>query len=496
MNLDLFKIEFFNFAVKFFEVISDGTWSIITTFGLDNLLDFYGSDRVNLRYGASAIAENILDVYNTILFIELFLLIWIVWVILWTFINFKDNSFQKKGAKNKYLAYYSLYKNKSFFVSKVVEFFWTLLPILVLFFIGYPSLVLLYLLEERIHPELIIKVIGHQWYWSYESDCGHINFINFVTGLDSREEFFDLIRAPIYHVGMYTRWYPFIFEYWVYRANGIEVTTLEELFYKWDTNCLIWGTLSGPMAFPYTDKASMMHFLSNSVENYNFIIDYSNVSNNNEYFATNVLENIFLKEALAEQFIDPFDLSNVYQYYLPYQWVDRLFDSFSYKYLWLDLDHFSDYTRYVRLENLMTFDRFECRSLTSDTFDSYLLKDYDLLYKGEKRLLEVDNRLILPTKTHIQFLVTSADVIHSFAIPSFGIKIDAIPGRLNQCFVFIKFEGTFFGQCSELCGVDHGYMPIVIEAVSYMYYYTSVQQYLGYYSDVYYASGWETLLSN
>ena len=85
---------------------------------------------------------------------------------------------------------------------------------------------------------------------------------------------------------------------------------------------------------------------------------------------------------------------------------------------------------------------------------------------GGLRLLEVDNRLVLPVNTHIRVLVTAADVLHSWAIPSFGVKVDACPGRLNQTSIFIKREGVYYGQCSEICGVNHGFMPIVVEAVN------------------------------
>lgn len=98
-------------------------------------------------------------------------------------------------------------------------------------------------------------------------------------------------------------------------------------------------------------------------------------------------------------------------------------------------------------------------------FDSYMIADDDL-EPGQLRLLEVDNRVVLPTNTHIRALITSSDVIHSWAIPSLGVKMDACPGRLNQVSMFIKREGVFYGQCSELCGSSHGFMPIVIEAVS------------------------------
>jgi len=81
-------------------------------------------------------------------------------------------------------------------------------------------------------------------------------------------------------------------------------------------------------------------------------------------------------------------------------------------------------------------------------------------------MLEVDNRVIVPELTHIRFVITSGDVIHSFACPSLGIKCDAYPCRLNQVSVFINREGVFYGQCSEICGILHSSMPIVIESVN------------------------------
>ena len=98
-------------------------------------------------------------------------------------------------------------------------------------------------------------------------------------------------------------------------------------------------------------------------------------------------------------------------------------------------------------------------------FDSYIVPESDLEF-GTLRMLEVDNRVIIPELTHTRFIVTSGDVIHSFACPALGIKCDAYPGRLNQVSVFINREGVFYGQCSEICGILHSSMPIVIESVS------------------------------
>jgi len=99
------------------------------------------------------------------------------------------------------------------------------------------------------------------------------------------------------------------------------------------------------------------------------------------------------------------------------------------------------------------------------SFESYMIQDEDL-QPGQPRLISVDNRLVLPTNKVIQVLVTGGDVLHSFAMPSLGVKKDAVPGRLNETWMNIEKAGIYRGQCSEICGTGHGYMPIVIEALS------------------------------
>nr|QID48460.1 cytochrome c oxidase subunit II [Systolederus spicupennis] len=98
-------------------------------------------------------------------------------------------------------------------------------------------------------------------------------------------------------------------------------------------------------------------------------------------------------------------------------------------------------------------------------FDSFMLTE-NSLNKDSFRLLEVDNRTILPINTNIRILTSASDVLHSWTIPTLGIKIDAIPGRLNQGMFFIKRPGLMFGQCSEICGINHSFMPIAIEAIN------------------------------
>lgn len=106
------------------------------------------------------------------------------------------------------------------------------------------------------------------------------------------------------------------------------------------------------------------------------------------------------------------------------------------------------------------------------TFSSFLLRDEDREAAGKQdrseypRLLAVDNEVVVPVNTTVRVLVTGADVIHAFAMPSFGIKVDAVPGRINETFFKAEHEGIFYGQCSELCGKDHAFMPIGIRVVS------------------------------
>lgn len=108
-------------------------------------------------------------------------------------------------------------------------------------------------------------------------------------------------------------------------------------------------------------------------------------------------------------------------------------------------------------------------------FESVLVQEADLMV-GQKRLLEVDKRLVIPLNLTVRFIITSYDVLHAWSVPELGIKIDAVPGRLNQFVTLAIKPGLYYGQCSELCGVAHGFMPIVVQVVPYDDFLT----YLGY----------------
>nr|YP_010568099.1 cytochrome c oxidase subunit II [Limnonectes blythii]UZC57493.1 cytochrome c oxidase subunit II [Limnonectes blythii] len=107
---------------------------------------------------------------------------------------------------------------------------------------------------------------------------------------------------------------------------------------------------------------------------------------------------------------------------------------------------------------------YEYSDFANLAFDSYMTPSNDLT-PGQFRLLEVDNRMVTPMGTITRIIITAEDVLHSWAVPSLGIKMDAIPGRLNQTSFVTGIPGIFYGQCSEICGANHSFMPIVIEAL-------------------------------
>nr|YP_009388849.1 cytochrome c oxidase subunit II [Yasuhikotakia modesta]YP_009946690.1 cytochrome c oxidase subunit II [Yasuhikotakia eos]ARU81319.1 cytochrome c oxidase subunit II [Yasuhikotakia modesta]QOE76682.1 cytochrome c oxidase subunit II [Yasuhikotakia eos] len=102
-------------------------------------------------------------------------------------------------------------------------------------------------------------------------------------------------------------------------------------------------------------------------------------------------------------------------------------------------------------------------------FDSYMIPTQDLT-PGQFRLLETDHRMVIPMESPIRVLISAEDVLHSWAVPSLGMKMDAVPGRLNQVSFMTSRPGVFYGQCSEICGANHSFMPIVVEAVPLEYF--------------------------
>jgi len=234
---------------------------------------------------------------------------------------------------------------------KKLELWWCALPSLALISIGNPTFGLIFSLDPAIDPEITLKVIGHQWYWSYEYD------VTMKVAYDSPE-------------------------------------------------------------YKYTDRA---RFHAKWMEEH-----YPN----GKYYVRG--------RTLTEMLDSDFDGTD-WQAPTGEEFFQFIMDKNKYK----PVVHYSL------------------------KFDSYCVDTEDLFNIGLKRLLETTNPVVLPYSVPIKVLVTSADVLHSWAVPSLGIKIDAVPGRINQFILEIKRPGNFYGQCSELCGGMHGFMPINIQSVSY-----------------------------
>ncbi len=147
--------------------------------------------------------------------------------------------------------------------------------------------------------------------------------------------------------------------------------------------------------------------------------------------------------------------------------VVLLFIAFPSLHLLYSMDEVIDSSLTIKAIGHQWYWSYEYSDLEEDNieFDSYMIPTSDLDL-GDLRLLEVDNRIVIPVNTQVRVVVSGADVIHCFAVPSLGVKVDAIPGRLNQVSFLIKRPGVYYGQCSEICGSDHSFMPIVIEGVS------------------------------
>ena len=130
---------------------------------------------------------------------------------------------------------------------------------------------------------------------------------------------------------------------------------------------------------------------------------------------------------------------------------------------WLDRTDKADMT--LKVVGRQWYWSYEYPDNGNFTFDSTMIPELEIK-PGQHRLLEVDNKIVLPVDTNIRLLFTASDVLHSWTVPAFGVKMDSVPGRTNESWVRIGKEGVFYGQCSELCGVGHAYMPIAVEAVS------------------------------
>ena len=304
--------------------------------------------RVTFQDPVTPIAYGIIKLHDHIMFFLAVILFVVGYLLFSTYRKFYvgspngENMLKFEGREDYYAATDPVKEHLSFNVlfrtykinhGTTIEIVWTILPAFILLFIAVPSFALLYAMDEIIDPVLTVKIVGHQWYWSYEYSDYSITY---------------LIKSNVYKG---------TFSELEVMAKGMDYVEDEK-------------------------NKSLISYLYNEV-------------------------------VIPE---------------------------------------------------------------TTIKFDSYMIHEAELNL-GDLRLLKTDMPLFLPKNTHIRLLITSSDVLHSWSVPSFGVKVDAVPGRLNQASLYIKNTGTFYGQCSELCGVNHAFMPIEVYVVNPIYFYNYIYIY-------------------
>lgn len=440
----------------------------------------------------------------------------------------------------------------------VIEFAWTVAPIFLLMLIVVPSFSLLYAMGEIIEPTLTVKVIGNQWYWSYEfSDFYYptpayndetIKYFNaavFSTGMfeysrvnanyldemlifsnparsllgelyDSIESFIDVMGSPSLLKQVPREVYAILYTAMVHTMMYWQETFSNDPQYKGisfnysgytpslsDFYALVSRHLLKHGMYDYGSVLSLTTSLKAPETIMKFLCELFKRDNIEPYQNWN-LSPIELDSLLDywgdEPGIMPKWYTNtsclVYANKLKAIWTGSTLAASKTAYNFVEasspsINYISDVlfseksdtetlkvaeSQYFGWSNaLVEFEKAICSAplvqpaTGVDAFgvikyDSYITDISDLA-EGGVRLLETDVPLVLPINTHIRFLVTSNDVIHSFAVPALGVKIDAMPGRISAVPVYISQVGRYFGQCSEICGTGHGFMPIYIVAV-------------------------------
>lgn len=342
----------------------------------------YNKD-ISFQEPATPIAEGIINFHHDLMFYLFIILFFVVFMLFRCIFLF---------AKNKVKQIYVVTH------APILEIIWTIIPAIILVIIAIPSFALLYSMDEIVDPAFTVKVIGHQWYWTYE-----------LTDPDVKNFLFKLQQ----------------------QYNGFSQVVSE---------------------FPYQITTDFKDY--DIYEEHINIYNYSNAENDLHQLI-NYHAEVFDVTAkhIASKIKDNINnVSNI-------SWADN-FNT--------NGDNFQEITTSItkefqpiilqKVENIERIFKGKLR------FDSYLVpfEDNTDFARRHEYLLKVDNPLHVPIHLVVRVLVTSADVLHAWAVPSLGVKIDACPGRLNETSFFLNYASIFYGQCSEICGVNHGFMPIIV----------------------------------
>lgn len=487
---------------------------------LFNALGFALYNQYGFQTAASPFMEGIIDLHHNLFFFMILVFIFVFWTILncisyfttsEKLVLFNKGHFLKKNVfsgivsgisnytlqstlvsdilikffkiKNAYLAkkikkYFNFesdaaswakFKNRSLYLrfnhGTLIELIWTIAPCLILGVIAVQSFNLLYSAEDVTNAYICVKVIGHQWYWTYEytytfeegsnSDVSSISSIN-STGLSEDQ---NIALLMLIHDGFFN---------YVPKDGYLieEHSTMEDLRPIIEAE---WNIT--PFIESYIERAAELMCLDAYMFTMGHTLQTDEMFKINIIFGTDLDDLFFINNFKYIYFVADHNpticLNKVGGPYLDDD-VKAMLDiccggeSFNYTQKALSFDDFKASALADLInKDLNTFDTNYVIKHVSIT--SYMVPT-DELNNGDLRLLECDKALFVPAYVHVNFYVTAADVLHSWTIPSLGIKMDAIPGRLNMVSTYIARTGVYYGQCSEICGINHGFMPIVLIA--------------------------------
>lgn len=499
-DLEVFKSDYFKKeGVNHFLLFIFSIYTFIQLSCFSTKFDAPFDWQMGFQDPATPIMEGIIDLHHDIFFFLVMVLIFVFWMVSRTIYFFRPQS-DYLSKEKKYL------HNVSFDVTHntSLEIIWTVVPSAILMVVSLPSFALLYSMDEVISPEYTIKVVGNQWYWVYEypplapdvvwetlSSSEDVPFYNYGSTGDvilTKQDFLDILR----YAKKFTS-----------PDEGLP-TPPDVIFDKVISKCADQKEASHLLQWAMNLPLEYIELLETHPGDKIPFFLLANVSPGAEdpftYITleeyTSCVESEFANKNLGSEPLTFDDVSKLKTEYLSCV-NGAINDFFMHKYQDGPEAHapafktFKCHQALGGLEVRYTIQAANCQSdalvveaiqdraavigkyfdlkamptkYSTHVVDSIML-DKESLQAGYFRLLEVDNALIVPINTHIRVLVTSGDVIHSFAVPSLGVKVDACPGRLVQTTLYIFREGMYYGQCSEICGVNHAFMPIAVKAV-------------------------------
>lgn len=338
-------------------------------------------NQINFQNPATLIMDGIIDLHHDIMAFLIFIVIGVAYTLFSALYHYRAN----KDGIRVFAAGQEAGRHVNHHAA--LEVIWTIIPALILIAIALPSFALLYAMDDVGQPTLTVKIVGHQWYWSYEVVTASDDTLVLGDNLSSSQT----VNSGSSNDIDFSSYIPLEFKQFAF-----ELKATKQQLDSCDT---------GKCAKASPIKSNFVKF------------DWDEIR----------------AEAVRNLGADVVDSREK-------EWEEE----------------------FAVDSNNLSFNSGD--ALIKKSFDAYMVLEEDR-NEGQIRLRETDNVLYLPSWTQIRLLIASDDVIHSWTVPSFGVKVDATPGRLNQAQRTIYRDGHFYGQCSELCGVNHGFMPISVRVV-------------------------------